>query len=91
MSNIDIIRAWKDAEYRNSLTQEQREALPENPAGIVDLSSAELSKVTGGLGSGVSSLPCELDKLGYTKNTFPCCRTMDITCESRTVSGKLAL
>lgn len=48
MSNIDIIRAWKDEEYRNSLTKEQRHQLPENPAGIIELSDAQMENVAGG-------------------------------------------
>ena len=48
MSNIDIIRAWKDEEYRNSLSEEQRNQLPENPAGIVKLSDAEMEALAGG-------------------------------------------
>ena len=36
MSNVNIIRAWKDEEYRNSLTDEQRAALPANPAGAIE-------------------------------------------------------
>ena len=49
MANIDIIRAWKDEEYRNSLTAEQRAALPANPAGAVELPENELNNVSGGL------------------------------------------
>jgi mersacidin/lichenicidin family type 2 lantibiotic len=37
MSNEDIIRAWKDEEYRNSLSEEHRAQLPENPAGLIVL------------------------------------------------------
>jgi mersacidin/lichenicidin family type 2 lantibiotic len=47
MNAIDIIRAWKDKEYRDSLTAEQRAALPENPAGLEELSEAELGEVAG--------------------------------------------
>jgi mersacidin/lichenicidin family type 2 lantibiotic len=48
MVNRNIIRAWKDPAYRNSLSNAQREALPANPAGSVELSDADLGKVTGG-------------------------------------------
>lgn len=48
MSNFDIIRAWKDEEYRNSLTEEQRSQLPENPAGQIQLSDEEMEAVAGG-------------------------------------------
>jgi mersacidin/lichenicidin family type 2 lantibiotic len=39
---MDIIRAWKDAEYRNSLSEAERAALPPNPAGIVELSDDDM-------------------------------------------------
>ena len=48
MSNVDITRAWKDEEYRNSLTEEQKSHLPPNPAGIVDLTEIEQGVVEGG-------------------------------------------
>ena len=46
---IDIERAWKDEEYRNSLTPEQIAKLPPNPSGDVELSEGELDEVSGGL------------------------------------------
>jgi mersacidin/lichenicidin family type 2 lantibiotic len=42
MSTIDVIRAWKDEEYRNSLTPDQQAALPDNPAGMVELDDEAL-------------------------------------------------
>jgi mersacidin/lichenicidin family type 2 lantibiotic len=47
---MDTIRAWKDEEYRMSLTEEQRSLLPDNPAGLVELSDAELESIAGGGG-----------------------------------------
>lgn len=48
MSKIDVIRAWKDAEYRSSLTDDQRAMLPDNPAGAPGLSDLDLDSVAGG-------------------------------------------
>ena len=48
MSRKQIIRAWKDPLYRNSLNAAQRAALPANPAGSVELSDADLGDVVGG-------------------------------------------
>jgi mersacidin/lichenicidin family type 2 lantibiotic len=48
MSKLDVIRAWKDAEYRSSLTASQRAMLPESPAGALDLSDSDLDLVAGG-------------------------------------------
>ena len=48
MSIETIIRAWKDESFRNSLSDAQRKQLPANPAGLIDLSAAELDAVEGG-------------------------------------------
>lgn len=48
MSNIDIVRAWKDEQYRMSLTAEERAQLPQNPAGMVELTDSDLEGVAGG-------------------------------------------
>ncbi len=50
MLNVDVIRAWKDEEYRLGLSAEQRAALPENPAGLVQLSNEDLNATQGGWG-----------------------------------------
>jgi mersacidin/lichenicidin family type 2 lantibiotic len=49
MSKNETIRAWKDPEYRASLTAEELASLPSNPAGLIDLSDADLGEVAGGL------------------------------------------
>jgi mersacidin/lichenicidin family type 2 lantibiotic len=47
--DIDIIRAWKDEDYLDSLSEEQRALLPENPAGMVELLDEDMGAVVGGL------------------------------------------
>jgi mersacidin/lichenicidin family type 2 lantibiotic len=48
MSYLDIIRAWKDEEYRLSLSEEQRAVLPEDEARLmIELEDAELDAVQG--------------------------------------------
>lgn len=49
MSNIDIVRAWKDEDFRSTLTEAQRASLPANPAGAIELTELELSAVAGGV------------------------------------------
>ena len=49
MSTTDIIRAWKDPEYRESLSEAELAALPQNPAGLIELTDAHLEAVAGGL------------------------------------------
>ena len=43
---FDIVRAWKDEAYRQTLNEEQLNSLPANPAG--ELSDADLASVCGG-------------------------------------------
>ena len=42
MKRSDIIRAWKDTDYRATLTDEELAAIPEHPSGIVELPDNEL-------------------------------------------------
>jgi mersacidin/lichenicidin family type 2 lantibiotic len=48
MSKLDIIRAWKDPDYRLSLTDSDRAKLPAHPAGLIELSDVDLGAVLGG-------------------------------------------
>jgi mersacidin/lichenicidin family type 2 lantibiotic len=44
----EIIRAWKDKQFRESLSEEQRAQLPANPAGLVEIDDEQLVQVAGG-------------------------------------------
>jgi len=44
---INIARAWKDAEYRKTLSADELASLPENPVGAVEISDDEASTVMG--------------------------------------------
>ena len=59
MSNIDIVRAWKDAEYRQHLSAEELARLPEHPAGAIDLTDEELDQAIGGTGTLLVTLLCD--------------------------------
>lgn len=48
MSKLEIIRAWKDQDYADSLTDVQQAMLPQNPAGIIELSDRDLEGAGGG-------------------------------------------
>ncbi len=66
MSNSNIIRAWKDPVYRNSLSERERAALPPNPAGAIEISDADLGKVVGGgLGPIDNSIGCSFGCPSY--------------------------
>ena len=49
MKKTDIVRAWKDEEYRNSLSPAELASLPANPAGSIELSDSDLGKISGGV------------------------------------------
>jgi mersacidin/lichenicidin family type 2 lantibiotic len=44
---VDIARAWKDSEYRKSLTPEELATVPDNPAGNPELNDQDLDQVAG--------------------------------------------
>jgi mersacidin/lichenicidin family type 2 lantibiotic len=44
----EIIRAWKDPQYRDRLSDAQRAQLPANPAGLVEIDDRQLIQVVGG-------------------------------------------
>jgi mersacidin/lichenicidin family type 2 lantibiotic len=49
MTHTDIIRAWKDPEYRLSLGDAERTQLPAHPAGRIELTDAQLDAAVGGI------------------------------------------
>lgn len=57
--NIDVVRAWRDEEYRNSLSAEERASLPENPAGLATINDDILRIITGGCGVKPFTTACE--------------------------------
>ncbi len=52
MTADNVVRAWEDDEYRSKLSPEERAALPENPAGMTELSDDELRQIQGGFDPG---------------------------------------
>jgi mersacidin/lichenicidin family type 2 lantibiotic len=62
---IDVVRAWRDEEYRDSLTEAERAGLPENPAGVATVDDTALRSVTGG---------------ALSKNIDPSCTTFVWSC-----------
>ena len=73
MKKIDVVRAWRDEEYRNSLTPEELASLPENPAGLAVVQDSVLRSVTGGCswGAGNYSLQCFPGSTAYVSCVKP--------------------
>lgn len=76
MSNKNIIRAWKDSAYRNSLSESERSALPPNPAGAIEISDADLGKVAGGIDA-PNSVYCSINC-----PTFTCTGLCSVICNT---------
>lgn len=76
MTNIDIIRAWKDEDYRNGLGEA---ALPAHPAGVVALTDAQMGYV---VGAGVEKVTHGSICQGYSEKcpvvTDACTQTMGV-------------
>ena len=66
MSRLDVIRAWKDAAYRNSLSAAEKAMLPANPAGAVELTDAEAATVDGKLSVAICSTCHGCTKVGLS-------------------------
>jgi mersacidin/lichenicidin family type 2 lantibiotic len=49
MLSEKIIRAWKDVEYRLSLSAAERGQFAEHPPSLVELTAEDLSQTVGGL------------------------------------------
>ena len=44
MSNLDIIRAWKDEDFRRSLSEKERAQLPGHPSGTIEVQERDFSE-----------------------------------------------
>ncbi len=56
---FDVVRAWKDAHYRQSLTAEQQAQLPQSPVGEFELTQAELEAISGAGEGHFSFIQCQ--------------------------------
>lgn len=45
---VDVTRAWRDADYFDSLSAAEKASLPQNPAGAVEVEDDALKGVSGG-------------------------------------------
>ncbi len=83
MSKAKTIRAWKDVEYRESLSAAELSQLEENPAGLMQLTDDDLLSVNGGLTTGIlarSSMPCLRALTTLGKATRQCHHTILFFC-----------
>ena len=71
MSKENIVRAWKDPEYRQGLSASERSSLPQHPAGAMALGADDLRQVSGGF---LSLFHCTKRRDPYTSvSSIVCC------------------
>jgi mersacidin/lichenicidin family type 2 lantibiotic len=87
MNREQIIRAWKDEEYRAGLNDFERQLLPSHPAGIIELPETQMDDVAGGTLTFMCTINCTLGPIctqwlysiysgGTCRNySFGCCPT----------------
>ena len=49
---MDVVRIWKDPEFRRRLSAAERSAVPASPAGEVELAEGSLYGISGGARAG---------------------------------------
>ena len=83
MSKSHIIRAWKDEEYFNNLSESERSLLPANPVGIIELTDPDMAQAEGGtltlhLGCGASLITvCSYDPAWCPITVIPTSYTIE--------------
>jgi mersacidin/lichenicidin family type 2 lantibiotic len=56
--SIDVVRAWKDQQYLNSLTADEKANLPAHPIGAIELHDADVESVPGGSTEHIFTIGC---------------------------------
>ena len=75
---MNEVRAWKDPAYRRSLSDTEIDALPANPAGLVELTAEDLDGISGG----TTSLPCVTATIASIGLTVSFCSPNGTACGS---------
>jgi mersacidin/lichenicidin family type 2 lantibiotic len=90
LSDVDMVRAWKDPQYRQELSPIEKATMDPHPSGEGGLKGTPLDLVTAerrGLGVGgfstwtIVAICCSTGALSCTQATeYKVCRTSDIEC-----------
>ena len=78
MKKVDVSRALRDPEYRNSLSQAELAMLPDHPAGPSNIADEVLKSVAGGCGPTFEGCNCNMTDTTtlitcYLQNANGCC------------------
>lgn len=69
---VDIIKAWKDEEYRSTLTAQQLETIS-NPVASLKLSDEQMENVNGGVGGTTFTPFNPIENPGFDVSFSDCC------------------
>ena len=80
LPSIDVVRVWKDRQYRHGLSACERAIISPHPSGVIDLNDAKLDPAAAQRGA-VSEVV-----RGYSTRTYweICCSTGDVSCITKT-------
>jgi len=81
MTRETIIRAWKNEQYRHTLSTTEQAELPQHPAGVIELEEASLGNVAGGEDRKTWDFECLVSVLVGTCSpggSLGCCKAIDI-------------
>jgi mersacidin/lichenicidin family type 2 lantibiotic len=85
MSPRKIIRAWKDEDYRLGLNSQDRTLLPDNPAGIMELSDDELRLANGGTTTAACTIALTVGVTVLASCSINCDTVFNGTCKAWSV------
>ena len=74
MKKESILRAWRDPEYRESLSAEERAALPAHPSAAIDLRDEQLTTVRGGDVATIGDISDTVKTSNTPATQSSCCR-----------------
>jgi mersacidin/lichenicidin family type 2 lantibiotic len=58
MEDKNVVRAWKNVEFRYSLSEEERAALPAHPAGLMAMADDQVTHAVGGSSEHILTWGC---------------------------------
>jgi mersacidin/lichenicidin family type 2 lantibiotic len=76
MTADQIVRSWKNEDYRLSLSLDEQALLPQDPAGMIELADEELLGIAGGSNS---QLACSNECTMSACTCMPPCTTNTMT------------
>lgn len=72
MEKSRIVRAWRDREFYESLTEAEKVQVPANPAGVIDVGDDVLDAISGGICDPGPPFPDGYTCSGFTVICTPC-------------------